>query len=301
MNVNGGAVALGHPIGASGARILGALVHELRRRGGGLGCAAICSGGGQGDAVILRSTPTGRDARRHPQEEIAQVPPSGRGRVLRPRPHADGRLVGPALGPRRARRGPAHPPADARYGWENLKFRLRGSTDKATDRVRSEVGEMIAGQRVSTCSACRPRCWPACCRGCTRRCSTWPTPTRTRAGRSTSAPPPRRRWPRCSPTCSSFDGALGARSEVVDGHYTGRSARAVHLPRGQGRGDARAGGRAPRASTSPPPSPTPTRSPTCRCCAPSGTRWRSTPTPSCAASRSRRAGRSCASSSSAGA
>lgn len=54
VNVNGGAVALGHPIGASGARILGALVHELRRRGGGLGCAAICSGGGQGDAVLLR-------------------------------------------------------------------------------------------------------------------------------------------------------------------------------------------------------------------------------------------------------
>ncbi|HST56340.1 MAG TPA: acetyl-CoA C-acetyltransferase [Solirubrobacteraceae bacterium] len=54
VNVNGGAVALGHPIGASGARILGAIVHELRRRGGGLGCAAICSGGGQGDAVILR-------------------------------------------------------------------------------------------------------------------------------------------------------------------------------------------------------------------------------------------------------
>jgi acetyl-CoA C-acetyltransferase len=53
VNVNGGAIALGHPIGASGARILGALVHELRRRGGGLGVAAICSGGGQGDAVIL--------------------------------------------------------------------------------------------------------------------------------------------------------------------------------------------------------------------------------------------------------
>ena len=54
VNVNGGAVALGHPIGASGARILGTLVHELRRRGGGYGCAAICSGGGQGDAVILK-------------------------------------------------------------------------------------------------------------------------------------------------------------------------------------------------------------------------------------------------------
>jgi acetyl-CoA C-acetyltransferase len=53
VNVNGGAIALGHPIGASGARIVGALVHELRRRGGGLGCAAICSGGGQGDAIVV--------------------------------------------------------------------------------------------------------------------------------------------------------------------------------------------------------------------------------------------------------
>jgi acetyl-CoA C-acetyltransferase len=53
VNVNGGAIALGHPIGASGSRILMTLVHELRRRGGGLGCAAICSGGGQGDAVIV--------------------------------------------------------------------------------------------------------------------------------------------------------------------------------------------------------------------------------------------------------
>jgi acetyl-CoA C-acetyltransferase len=54
VNVNGGAVALGHPIGASGARILGTLVLELRRRGGGIGCAAICSGGGQGDAVLVK-------------------------------------------------------------------------------------------------------------------------------------------------------------------------------------------------------------------------------------------------------
>jgi acetyl-CoA C-acetyltransferase len=54
VNVNGGAIALGHPIGASGARIIGSLVFELRRRGGGLGCAAICSGGGQGDALIIQ-------------------------------------------------------------------------------------------------------------------------------------------------------------------------------------------------------------------------------------------------------
>lgn len=57
VNVNGGAVALGHPLGASGARIIATLVLELRRRGGGLGVAAICSGGGQGDAVIVRVPP----------------------------------------------------------------------------------------------------------------------------------------------------------------------------------------------------------------------------------------------------
>jgi acetyl-CoA C-acetyltransferase len=52
-NVNGGAVALGHPVGASGGRILGTMIHELRRSGGGLGLAAICSGGGQGDALLV--------------------------------------------------------------------------------------------------------------------------------------------------------------------------------------------------------------------------------------------------------
>jgi acetyl-CoA C-acetyltransferase len=54
VNVNGGAIAIGHPIGASGARIALHLVHELRRRGGGLGAAGLCGGGGQGDALLLR-------------------------------------------------------------------------------------------------------------------------------------------------------------------------------------------------------------------------------------------------------
>jgi acetyl-CoA C-acetyltransferase len=53
VNVNGGAIALGHPIGASGGRILATMIHELRREGGGLGLAAICSGGGQGDAILI--------------------------------------------------------------------------------------------------------------------------------------------------------------------------------------------------------------------------------------------------------
>jgi acetyl-CoA C-acetyltransferase len=54
LNVHGGAIALGHPIGASGARIVISLMNELKRRGGGIGVAAICSGGGQGDAIVIR-------------------------------------------------------------------------------------------------------------------------------------------------------------------------------------------------------------------------------------------------------
>ncbi len=54
VNVNGGGIALGHPIGASGARIVLTLAHELRRRGGGVGAAGLCGGGGQGDALIIR-------------------------------------------------------------------------------------------------------------------------------------------------------------------------------------------------------------------------------------------------------
>ena len=55
VNVNGGAIALGHPIGMSGNRLALTLLHELRRRGGGLGAAALCGGGGQGDALLVRT------------------------------------------------------------------------------------------------------------------------------------------------------------------------------------------------------------------------------------------------------
>ena len=55
VNVNGGAIALGHPIGASGNRLALTILHELRRRGGGVGVAALCGGGGQGDALVVRS------------------------------------------------------------------------------------------------------------------------------------------------------------------------------------------------------------------------------------------------------
>ena len=55
VNVNGGAIAIGHPLGASGTRISLTLVNELRRRGGGTGAAALCGGGGQGEALILKA------------------------------------------------------------------------------------------------------------------------------------------------------------------------------------------------------------------------------------------------------
>jgi acetyl-CoA C-acetyltransferase len=55
VNVNGGAIALGHPIGMSGNRLALTLLHELQRRGGGMGAAALCGGGGQGDALIVRT------------------------------------------------------------------------------------------------------------------------------------------------------------------------------------------------------------------------------------------------------
>jgi acetyl-CoA C-acetyltransferase len=54
-NINGGAIALGHPIGMSGTRLALTILHELKRRGGGVGAAALCGGGGQGDAIVLRS------------------------------------------------------------------------------------------------------------------------------------------------------------------------------------------------------------------------------------------------------
>jgi acetyl-CoA C-acetyltransferase len=54
VNVNGGAIALGHPIGMSGTRVALTLAYELKRRGGGMGAAALCGGGGQGEALVLK-------------------------------------------------------------------------------------------------------------------------------------------------------------------------------------------------------------------------------------------------------
>jgi HAD superfamily hydrolase (TIGR01490 family) len=112
----------------------------------------------------------------------------------------------------------------ARYGWENVKFRLRGSTDQATDRVRREVGEMISGQRVvdlqrlapKVLAGVLPRLYPQMLEVAhAHQDAGRPVYICTAASQEMAD---------MLAHVLSFDGALGARSEVVDGHYTGRSA-----------------------------------------------------------------------------
>jgi HAD superfamily hydrolase (TIGR01490 family) len=112
----------------------------------------------------------------------------------------------------------------ARYGWENVKFRLRGSTDQATDRVRREVGEMIAGQRVVDLQRLAPRVLA----GVLPRLYSQMLEVayaHQDAGRPvyicTAAS---QEMAEMLAHVLGFDGALGARSEVVDGRYTGRAA-----------------------------------------------------------------------------
>ncbi len=131
VNVNGGAIALGHPIGASGARIVGSLVHELGRRGGGIGVAAICSGGGQGDAIVIEvdgRSPMSRAAAFFDLDKTLMAGSSG---MQFARVAARHRLV--------SRRQLAS------WGFEHLHYRLRGTTDERTREVLKAARELIAG------------------------------------------------------------------------------------------------------------------------------------------------------------
>ena len=112
----------------------------------------------------------------------------------------------------------------ARYGWENVKFRLRGSTDQATDRVRREVGEMISGQRVvdlqrlapKVLAGVLPRLYPQMLEVAhAHQDAGRPVYICTAASQEMAE---------MLAHVLGFDGALGARSEVVDGRYTGRAA-----------------------------------------------------------------------------
>ena len=95
VNVNGGAIAIGHPIGASGARIALHLVYELGRRGGGLGAAALCGGGGQGEALLFRvpARPPWLSTLRPARPTEARAPEAVERARDRRRPRALGRLL----------------------------------------------------------------------------------------------------------------------------------------------------------------------------------------------------------------
>ena len=161
-----------------------------------------------------------------PEEEIAHVAPeSGRGAAFF---DLDRTLMAGSSGLywARAARGAGLLTRRriARYGWENVKFRLRGSTDQATDRVRREVGEMISGQRVvdlqrlapKVLAGVLPRLYPQMLEVAhAHQDAGRPVYICTAASQEMAE---------MLAHVLSFDGALGARSEVVDGHYTGRSA-----------------------------------------------------------------------------
>ena len=178
VNVNGGAIALGHPIGASGARIVGALVHELRRRGGGLGCAAICSGGGQGDAIIVEVNGALRSA-----------PKRARGGLLRSGPDPDLGVVRAAVGAGGGQGRADQPPPDGALGGRRAAVpaarRHRRGDRRGCSARSSEVFAGRAGAEAGAAGA--RRFWSGCCRGSTRRCSRRSTPTRTRGGARSSS------------------------------------------------------------------------------------------------------------------
>ena len=285
VNVNGGAVALGHPIGASGARIIGTLVHELRRRGGGLGCAAICSGGGQGDAISIACRADRRAGMRPRRSSISTARSSpGSSGFYWARAAMDAGMI--------SRRRMAS------IVWENMRFRLHGSTDESTDRVRAQIAEMIAGQRAidlrrmmpEVLAGVLPRVYPQMLRlayehqDAGRRVYIATASSQEMADMLSHVLGLRRRDRR----------ALGGRRRPVHRPRRGR----LHLSRGQGAADPRARrarGHRPRRLLRllglrvRPADAAPRRT----------SRSPSTPTPSSARIAGARAGRSCASSGSA--
>ena len=268
VNVNGGAVALGHPVGASGARILGALVHELRRRGGGYGCAAICSGGGQGDAVILKVVRPDRGSSFH--HAVSPAPQSA-GSESRAAAFfdLDRTLMAGSSGFHWARAayraGLLTRRQIAADAWANLQFRLRGSTDAETDGVRARLGSGCADAASATSSACRP--------GARRRAAA-PVPAdaadRLRPpGRGPPGLHLHRRLPGARRTCSPTSSASTAPPAAGWRSATGRTPGASTAPSATARASPFGWPSSPPATawTSPCPTPTPTPPPTCRCCA----------------------------------
>ena len=199
VNVNGGAVALGHPIGASGARILGSLVYELRRRGGGLGL--------RGDLLRRR---TGRRDDRGGERRLTAGPRSGTDSRAAAFFDLDRTLMEGSsafqFGRAAYKAGLMGRRQLLADGWANLRFRLRGSTDEDTKELRDRISASLAGTRVRTSSGSALTCWRASCRGSIRGCSRSPTSIRTPAAGCTSSPLPPRSWQNCSPRARASTG-----------------------------------------------------------------------------------------------
>ena len=238
VNVNGGAIALGHPIGASGARILGALVHELRRRGGGLGVAAICSGGGQGDAG---------DRRGQRRSRVAVAPGStglggvrGAGAVRRASEPRRMSIRGAAFfdldktliegssaihfGRAAYRAGVISRRQLASDAWANVGLPAAGldrrghraSCATACSRRSPASAWSISRGSARTCSpALLPRVYPEMLKeACAHQDAGRPAYIVTAASQEIAETAGARA--RC------FDGGIGMRSEIEDGVYTGR-------------------------------------------------------------------------------
>ena len=301
VNVNGGAVALGHPIGASGARIIGALVLELRRRGGGYGCAAICSGGGQGDADH-RARVTRAPAHPPAAARRRRAPRAGeRGAAFF---DLDRTLIAGSssfqFGRAAYKAGLRHPPR------QSPATRTRTSSSacaarptRAPTRSASGSGRCSRARACATCSGSRPRA---------RRRAAAPVPAHARDRlRAPGRGPPDLHLHRGRAGDGRADGDrahLRRRGRLASPRSSTAStpaARAARSTTARARRRRSASWPSARTSTSPPRTPTRTRSPTCRCCGSSGILSRSTRTRSWRASRARRGGRSCASSASAAA
>ena len=226
VNVNGGAIALGHPIGMSGARLVLHLALELKRRGGGVGAAALCGGGGQGDALIVRGSP------RRPETGLAVAAVTSRRTRRRPRPGrvGQGRAVPRAVGAADlARRGRAPAlrevmAALAPHTGDAHVVGLTGSPGVGKSTSTSAlVGAFRGAGSGSGCSpSTRPRRSPAArCSATGSGCRSTPsTPASTSARwprAATSADSPGRRRRRCASStrpaatsCSSRRSASGS-------------------------------------------------------------------------------------------
>ena len=209
VNVNGGAIALGHPIGASGARIVGALVHELGRRGGGLGVAAICSGGGQGDAIVIEVPGPELEPRRG---------------LLRPGQDPDGGVVRDAVRPRRGPARDRRPPPARQLGLRApalpaARHHRRAHRRGAAGRARADPRR--AGEDDRADGAGGDGGDPAA--RLSRRCSTRSTPTRTPAAPTFIVSAAGNDIVESLARVLGMEGGIGTRYEVdAEGDFTGR-------------------------------------------------------------------------------